>query len=54
MMDQVTDAGTADSAYKSLYKVGGVAALIAGVIFRRNLGPEISEKITRSERITTD
>ncbi len=40
--NQVTNAETADSAWKSLYRVGGVAALIAGVIFRRNLGPEIS------------
>ena len=42
MMNRVTNAETADSAWKSLYRVGGVAALIAGVIFRRNLGPEIS------------
>jgi len=41
-MNQVADAKTADSAWKSLYTVGGAAALIAGVIFRRNLGPEIS------------
>lgn len=41
-MNQVTDAETADSAWKSLYRVGGVAALVAGVIFRRNLGPEVS------------
>ena len=33
---------TGDFAWKSLHKVGGAAALIAGVIFRRNLGPEIS------------
>jgi hypothetical protein len=33
---------TPDSAWKSLYMVGGAAALIAGVIFRRNLGVEIS------------
>jgi len=41
-MNQVTDAETADFAWKSLYRVGGAAALIAGVIFRRNLRPEIS------------
>jgi len=35
-------AETSDSLWKSLYRVGGAAALIAGVIFRRNLGPEIS------------
>ena len=41
-MNQVTDADTSDSGWKSLYRFGGVAALMAGVIFRRNLGPEIS------------
>lgn len=33
---------TADTAYKGLYVIGGVAALIAGLVFRRNLGPEVS------------
>jgi len=42
MMNQVTNAETLGSDWKSLYRVGGVAALIAGVIFRRNLGVEIS------------
>jgi hypothetical protein len=28
MMNQVTNAETADSAYKSLYKLGGAAALM--------------------------
>jgi len=42
MTNQVTNTETADSDWKSLYRVGGVAALIAGVIFRRNLGAEIS------------
>ena len=41
-MMQVTNTETADSGWKSLYRVGGGAALIAGIIFRRNLGPEIS------------
>lgn len=41
-LNQVTDAETSDSHWKGLYKVAGAAALIAGVIFRRNLGPEIS------------
>ena len=30
------------SEWRSLYRVGGVAALMAGILFRRNLGPEIS------------
>jgi hypothetical protein len=41
-LNQVTDVETYDSHWKGLYKVAGAAALIAGVIFRRNLGPEIS------------
>ena len=41
-VNQIANAETADPAWESLYKVGGAAALIAGVIFRRNLGPEIS------------
>jgi hypothetical protein len=42
VMDQDNIERSPDSGWKILYKVGGVAALIAGVIFRRNLGPEIS------------
>jgi hypothetical protein len=40
VMEQVTNARTVDLDYKSLYKVGSVAALIAAVIFRRNLDAE--------------
>lgn len=40
--NQVTDGETVDSRWGWLYKIGGSAAMIAGVIFRRNLGPEIS------------
>ena len=39
MMNQVTNAETADSAYKSLYKLGGAAALIvAGLTFSEVIG----------------
>ena len=31
-----------DSPWKGLYRVGGAAALLAGVVFRRNLGVEVS------------
>jgi len=31
-----------DSLWKGLYRVGGAAALLAGVVFRRNLGVEVS------------
>ncbi len=47
-----TDAKTADATWKSLYKVGGAAALIAGLIFRRNLGPEISLFSAQAQPIT--
>lgn len=40
-MNQAIDAATLDSR-RSLYRIGAVAALIAGFIFRRNLGVEIS------------
>jgi hypothetical protein len=40
IIDQVTHFGSADPAYKSLYKIGAAAALIAGLIFRRNLDAE--------------
>ncbi|MCJ7566755.1 MAG: DUF4386 domain-containing protein [Anaerolineales bacterium] len=39
--NQGTDAETSDSEWKSLYRVGGVAALIAGVLFRRNIAAEV-------------
>ncbi len=32
---------TEDAAWKGLFRVGGVAALIAGLVFRRNLGAEL-------------
>ncbi len=31
-----------DSAWKMLYRVGGVAALVAAFVFRRNIGAEVS------------
>lgn len=37
-MSAVTDTDTVDTGYRSLYIIGGAAALIAGVVFRRNLG----------------
>ncbi len=40
MMDQVTKTGIAEDAWKSLYRIGGAAALIAGIVFRRNLDAE--------------
>jgi quercetin dioxygenase-like cupin family protein len=40
-MDQVSNAKTSDSDWRRLYRVGGVAALVAGILFRRNLAAEI-------------
>ncbi|MEJ2711121.1 MAG: DUF4386 family protein [Anaerolineales bacterium] len=41
MMDQFTNTGTANPACKNLFKAGAVAALIAALVFRRNLDAEI-------------
>ncbi len=41
-MNQVANFQAVDGDWKSLYKVGGVAALIAGALFRRNIAAEIS------------
>jgi hypothetical protein len=40
MMKTVTDSVTAGNGWRSLYVIGGLAALVAGIAFRRNLGPE--------------
>jgi hypothetical protein len=40
-MNQVSHAGMSDSGWKSLCRIGGVAALMAGVLFRRNLAAEV-------------
>ena len=40
-MDQVTNTETSDSDWKNLYRIGGVAALISGIFFRRNIAAEI-------------
>ncbi len=40
-MHQATNAETPNSNRKSLYTIGGIAALIAGILFRRNIAAEI-------------
>lgn len=40
IIDPVTNAGTVDPAYRGLYKIGAAAALIAALLFRRNLDAE--------------
>jgi hypothetical protein len=42
MMNQAADTETIDSAWRGLYRVGGAAALIAAIIFRRWLGAEVA------------
>jgi len=51
-MNQVARAETPDPDWKSLYKVGGVAALIAGVLFRRNLAAEIGLFVKHPSPVT--
>ncbi len=46
-MSQVTHADTPPAAWKRLYRVGGLAALMAGVFFRRNIAAEIGLFIQR-------
>jgi hypothetical protein len=52
MMNPVANAETLDSGWKSLYRVGGVAALIAGVLFRRNIAAEIALFGSRPSPVT--
>ncbi len=42
MTERANDTAIEDSAWKTLYCIGGAAALIAALIFRRNLGAEVS------------
>lgn len=53
-MNQVTNAKTSGSDWKSLYRVGGLAALIAGALFRRNLAAEIGLFSKHKPPITVD
>ncbi len=41
-MDNSSDAETEDAAWRALYITGGVAALLAVFVFRRNLGAELA------------
>jgi len=41
MVEQVNHIEGSGASWKSLFRIGGVAALMAGIIFRRNLGVEI-------------
>jgi hypothetical protein len=52
MTDQVASAGVSDAGWKSLYRVGGVAALLAGLLFRRNIAAEIELFIEHPAPVT--
>ena len=41
-MDNIPSAETEDSAWRALYIIGGIAALLAVFVFRRNLGAELA------------
>ena len=41
-MKEHTSTGTADAAWKGLYRLGAVAALVAVIFFRRNCGTELA------------
>ena len=45
---------TGDTGWQRLYKAGGVAALLAALVFRRNLGPEVSLFVSRQQPETVD
>lgn len=40
-MNQRVDVNSSDVGWKSLYRLGGAAALLAGILFRRNIAAEI-------------
>ena len=51
-MNQAANTKSSDSDWKSLIRVGGVAALIAGVLFRRNIAAEIGLFSTQKPPLT--
>lgn len=40
-MNQIAHVDSSESGWKSLYRLGGAAALLAGILFRRNIAAEI-------------
>jgi hypothetical protein len=51
-MNQVSRAGPSDAGWVSLYRAGGVAALVAGILFRRNLAAEIGLFVQHEPPVT--
>ena len=41
-MDKLSDTETKNNSWRALYITGGVAALLAVFVFRRNLGAELA------------
>ncbi|MBN1317985.1 MAG: DUF4386 family protein, partial [Anaerolineales bacterium] len=52
--NQGTDIKTINTEWKSLYCAGGAAALIAGILFRRNIAAEIGLFSQRTPPVTVD
>jgi hypothetical protein len=52
MTDQPYQAAASDYEWKSLYTIGGVAALVAGVAFRRNIAAEVGLFTGRAAPLT--
>jgi hypothetical protein len=50
--NQGADAVPSDSGWESLYRIGGVAALTAGVLFRRNIAAEVGLFSEQSAPVT--
>lgn len=54
MMNKISAAATPDSDWKSLYKIGGLAALLAGALFRRNIAAELGLFSEQPSPLTVD
>ena len=48
-IDQAADRYSSGSPWKNLYRLGGISALVSGILFRRNLGAEISLFATQTQ-----
>lgn len=53
-MGQAVNVDKLDSSWRRLYRIGGVAALTAGIFFRRNLAAEIGLFIKRTPPISVE
>ena len=53
-MKHIADEKSSNTDFDSLYRIGGIAALVAGVIFRRNIAAEIGLFIDRIPPTTVE